>query len=466
MRFLTLLILSSNIVFGQTIISIDATVKDATANVYLDDVIIRCYSNETLVSVDTTGGMGRVIIDLPIQEEYEVHFTRDGYYGKFAYIDTRHSFPEEIAPVIAFPFQVSLFQENSDFDLGFLEEEPMIKMYISEGGYQEWDRAHLWYMLRKTEFAKGGCNAENYDEFKSSIDGAKQNEVDKDWNLALQNYKKAIELCPSQDFSSEIALIEREIEIASMNESQLIAKADSLAQHGLFYNDSYRYYQAVLERNPENKHAQDRITEINTLVYGQYDKNDPKFADVSDKSWTIYEDNMSEGYKNYELKDYNNALVNFRMASTTIPMMNRAGEMIHICTNKQMVPNEEFGMTFEKNCEYVNGLWDSGDTLKALQYAQLTRSAFNNRNVGFTQELLDFEVKVYTTSERDINPNNGDEIYQYCKLLMVAYMSRLHGDLDKAKSLYKRCLALRPKDLRPQQFIDEIDADLGLESDE
>ena len=381
-------------------------------------------------------------------------------------MDTRHQYPEDLPPYLSWPWHISLIQDDGTENFNFLKEEPVIKFSMDETGYQNWDKNHLTLMQRKIQFAKGGCNGDNYDDYKSTIDEAKENEGSKDWNKALQSYKKVTDLCPSQDFSSEIAFIEREIEIASMTEKQLIAKADSLSENGLFYSDSYRYYQAVLERNPENKHAQDRITEINTLVYGDYDKNDPKYVNITDKDWMVYEENMSEGYKKYELKDYVNAGVNFRMASTTIPMMHRAGEMIHICDNAKSPSKEEFGITFEKNCEYVNGLWDSGDTLKALQYAQLTRSAFNNGNVGFTQELLDFEVKVYATSERDINPNNGYEMYQYSKLLMVAYMSRIRGDLEKAKSLYKRCLVLRPKDLRPQQFIDEIDAELGLESDE
>ena len=197
------LFLVSSFAMGQAVISLDVNTKDEDTGKKLGGVKVEVYKNGQLFTTKSSASNGKVpIIDLPVEEgaTYQVFLKKPGYVTKMAEIDAHSDYPDELPPVIAFPFQTSLFATADGVDFTFLETSPMIKMYIGDGGYQDWDKDHLEEMKKKIANLKKEINEKKEEEEQKKADfdayvKAGDNAVKKeDYQKAIEQYDLALDL--------------------------------------------------------------------------------------------------------------------------------------------------------------------------------------------------------------------------------------------------------------------------------
>lgn len=456
--YLILYFLSVGICWSQVkTIECEIYVKNEETNSALGSTEVIFMEDDQIAFKNITGISGKLFFrELEINKEYLIHFKHKGFVTKIASLNTMVENNDQMPPFISVPMTVTLFPEIEGADFSFMQEEPIIKFSIEPFGRLIWDKAHLNEMLLKIQEEKSKFTPLN-PNCAINVKKALEYKANNDFVNAIKYYSAANETCTSEKFTAEIKLLNAELKFSKMTFDELVSHADSIYSNtSLKYSGAYPYYERANQLDTGNLHVQSRINEILNLVYGDVRLTDPALGGISVESWNIYTLNMETGYALYELEMYDLALPYFQKAATSISIMHRAGELINLCKRNMGFQNNDFGISFQENCAFVNATFTAGDTTEALLYAQRTRMAYNNKNQGFSKEILALEKEIYGSESRLITPENGDLMYQYSKLMIAAYMSYTRGDLVRSRELYERCSKIRPNDTRPKYFLDKI----------
>ena len=271
------LFLASSIGLAQgSVIQLDVKTSDDDSGKKLGGVTVEVYKNGQLFTTKVSAANGKVpLIDLPIEEgvTYNVFLKKAGYVTKMANIDAHFDYPEDLGPVIPFGFETALFKKVEGVDFSFLETSPMIKMFIDDGGYQSWDKAHLKEMIKKIDDLKSKMDEKKEEEEKKEADfqayvKAGDAAVGKEkYETAIEQYDLALGVKDDADVKAKKADAQKKLDDLNANAAKEKEFSDKMAAAKVAFDgnkleEALKLYKEASALKPDEKLPKTRITEI------------------------------------------------------------------------------------------------------------------------------------------------------------------------------------------------------------
>jgi tetratricopeptide (TPR) repeat protein len=262
---------------------------------------------------------------------------------------------------------------------------------------------------------------------------ASQHFANQDYQSALEQYKRAQEILPLKD---ELLAKMQEIEVLIENEkaySELRALADELFQSKEYTSARDKYAEA-LQLKPGATHDSGRIDEIDAILAG--------IAEAEQ----AYTSAISEADRAFNNKDFEQALEAYQLAVSIKPEeeypQNRAAE-----TEEKIEEMEARQLAYNENISTADAHYNSG------QY-QLAIAAY--------QEALKFKASDQYAENRITEARSfisEAEINEaYDNALASARFHENNGDLISALESWKTAASLKPDESLPRNKIAELGA--------
>lgn len=277
MKVLTIIfsIMIGGLVYAQKpVIQLVVTVRNDANGEKMNGAKLEVFKGKELLYTKFSGSNGKVpSVDLPINasELYSFRISKDGYVSKLATINSSFELEEDLPPFLPFPVQVSLFQNCDQADLSFMKDEPIIKFYIDEGGFQTWDMAHLKSMQVKIQDHKYAyLSAEQAELYFGNIKLAEAAKDSNEFKKAIAYYEEIAPLSYCDEI--ELAIVACKMKSAEVEIEDQYQKLLSTAD-GYFDAGSYLRAKALYERalsiKPKDPYPKERIQEIDQILNDQ-----------------------------------------------------------------------------------------------------------------------------------------------------------------------------------------------------
>ena len=268
----------------------------------------------------------------------------------------------------------------------------------------------------------------------------------KNWAVALENYKNAIDTKPDQQYPKDrVAEIQSkvgELESLKAKEDQYsgyIKLADAAFTAG-DWRTSIKHYQEALEVFKDRPYPQDQIRKA----------EDQMKAEAEDEIEAEYQKILSVANKKFDEKNYERALELYLRAKTLKPedplpqkRIDEINKIIAELANK------------EKNqARYDQLIADADDFFRNEKWKEAKdkyTEAYNLINNKYPeQQIKACDLKMHDATDAEL-------MVQYNKIIAKADEYFNNKVYDKARGLYQRALNLRPSDQYPKDRLAEID---------
>ena len=179
--------------YSQPYIDLTMSVRDSGTEEKLDYVWVQVYKGDTLVDSDSSGvmlwgGEGHLKgFWLEYGSKYKLVFSKEGYITKTAEVDLTNPKLKKNDDEIHLSLFVTLFPDCGAGDYTFMETTPMIKLFLSDEGEQDWDKEYAREMQLKVGAAHyANISKDQKDEYiKLYFDGQSL--------IEFQKYDEAME---------------------------------------------------------------------------------------------------------------------------------------------------------------------------------------------------------------------------------------------------------------------------------
>lgn len=280
-------------------------------------VTIELIQNGSVVASAVTASNGKYTLSGPadLKQPIKVKFSKSGFVSKFVTFDMSAANEEDLPAGDLRPLEslsLSIFEERSGVDFGFLNSEPVGKFtYDASKMKPDNDYRHQQKMKLKIEnlLAKAEAEKDNNDAaYNEAIQKADAAYDSKKYEEALSFYEQAITIKPKEEHPAQRILeidallqAQQEAALADQQENQeyynLIEAADNLRDGGEL-NKALEKYQEALDLKDE-QYPRDEIKKIEKIV--KYDKA------------------IEQGDIFFDQKSYKTAQEKFKLASKLKP---------------------------------------------------------------------------------------------------------------------------------------------------
>jgi tetratricopeptide (TPR) repeat protein len=454
--------------YAQTLI-LSGMLKEQDSNRRLEDCQVVVYKNGDEMDQFNTGKSGKYELDLELGYVYDIKISKAGYVYKILRFDTQNINEEDKAGGFAKEPDVYLFPMIEGFNMDLLKDPIGICKYNPQLNDLDWDLNYTNAQKKKIEdelkrlknlAEKGAQMRAEFDKLMLEGDG-KMGE--KKWKDAMDKYQAALAILPQdavakQKYADAKAKYDAEMAALSADAEYLKLMKDGDDLKGQKkYTEAIKVYQSALKKKPAETDPKERIYECEQLIKGganqeKYDKliaeADAKFAsadyqtainkykDAASLFPTIaypktqitkaqglldaqlakaqedarkeeqYNNQMALAAKNYQEKNYEGALTNYKEANRILP--DRPEPPAKISELNQLLAD--------------------------IEKQRKDKEALDKKNNELAQLEADYQAKI----------QQADKLFKEDKL-------------EEAKTEYSAASQVKPAEKYPQSRIQEID---------
>lgn len=458
----------SVISFAQDpVITLNVDTKDDDTGKKLGGVTVEVYKNGKLFTTKVSAANGKVpTIELPVGEgvQYTVYLKKPGYVTKMANIDAHYDYPEDLPPILPWEFQTSLFQSVDGVDFSFLETTPMVKFFVADGGWQEYDKKYTKDMLERIEKLKEEIAEKKEEEEKKEADflayvEAGDNAVKKeDFSTAIEQYDLALAIKNDAEVQTKKANAQKaldEMNAAAQKEKDFSAKMEAAkkALDSNNLNEALTLYKEASNIKPDEKLPLERIAEIEETIANQKaeEENFKNLVALGDNA--LGAENFDEAISKYEeaLKIKSDSGVQQKLENAKKAKSDKeaAAEAA-----------EKLEADYKKAMDEANKAFDTKDYATAKEKYNEALALKSNE-----QEPKDQIAKIdKILADEKAAKEAADKLEaDYQKLIQEANALFDKKDWANAKIKYQEALAIKNNEKHPLDRIDLINKNIADE---
>ncbi len=272
------------------------------------------------------------------------------------------------------------------------------------------------------------------------------------WPVALEKYKGALELKPSESYPvNRIAEIKTKLseleKVGALDEeyNAFIKQADELFNQQE-YIEAKKIYEKALDVKPKEQYPKDKIASADTFLK----------QETLNEEARVYQKILDVAQRKFDEKNYEKALELYLRAKTTKPSdpipQQRIDEINQIISKlgADKKQEEEYDSHIKDgDYQFEKGNW------KAARNSYI--KAFNIFNREYPEKKI-VECDKFLEKEGNNQANKS-----YNKLIKKADEYLTKANYPKAKDLFTRALGLKPSDQYPKDKLEEIEKLLNPE---
>ncbi len=341
--------------------------------------------------------------------------------------------------------------------------------------------------------------------YKSYIATADKNFDDKQYSNAKDNYNKALEIKPNEQYPLyELQKIEKLIaeqqNLEALNAQKLKAYNESIKQADLNFDnkkyiDAKANYEKALSFKPNEQYPEDKINDINDILekLQSVDKQYNRIIQFADNDFNLkYYDKAKQNYEKASLlkpeqtypknkiAEINNLFLSLKEKEKSY---NEAITQGDAAFNQKQYQNSKLfynkALTFKPDEQYpksklleIDKILAQIDTLKQSYQTAIASAdgAFNNKNyqsaLGLYQQASGIKPNEQYPQNRITEVNKlladleaGEKLYN--QAIVKADKLYRSSEFEEAKTIYQQSLTYKPEEEYPKTKITDIDQKLA-----
>ncbi len=392
---------------------------------------------------------GRFEFSIGLNGKYEIVVAKQGYYSKKLEFNTR--IPKDEVGIWNYKFVITMIPVIDGFDASLLDKPIGKIMYVEKVGEFDYNEAYTFNMLKKLEALMRQYEKARKQAYKKIIAQADAAFNNKDYDLSVELYDKAIDLDPYETYPDDqlvmIGKIIQQDKNAQKNYAENIAEADKYFK-STDYPNAKKYYKRALNYL-NNPYPEDQLALIDKIL----NDSDLLLSEQQAKE-KAYAEAIAAGDRLFVSKQYENAVSKFTEALNIKPKEQYPKDKL-VELNvliAQLAKDNKSKDEIEKQYKAAIALADKGFTGK--DYI-ISRS-------NYKKALLIKPAETYPKtriSEIDnILARNKSFDEKYNGFIAVADKSFESKEYQSAKNNYQQALSIKPNETYPASKIKEINA--------
>ncbi|MCK5823229.1 MAG: hypothetical protein KAG95_04440 [Bacteroidales bacterium] len=279
--------------------------------------------------------------------------------------------------------------------------------------------------------------------YKEYIASADKNFNEKKYLDAKNNYNKALEIKPNEQYPiyklKELEKLISELQnLEALNAQKIKAFNEAIKQADFYFNnkqyvDAKTNYQKALSYKPKEKYLQDKINEINNIL----DKL--KSVDEQYNKTILFADN------DFSLKHYEKAKKNYQIASLLKPDQAYPKNKIAEINNMLLSLNK-------KEKFYKEAIKEADITFEQKQY--MNSKILYNKALTFKPEEQYPKSRLVEIDKILAQLNEVEQSYQ--SAITSADQAFSNKNYQSSLGLYQKALGIKPNEQYPQNKIAEV----------
>jgi tetratricopeptide (TPR) repeat protein len=423
------------------------TIKDLKSGKRLSDAKAILKVNGTEISSSTTSGNGKYELFLELEKDYELVFSKKGYFAKIINIDLR-DIPEEEKNqgVFQLNIEIELFEEIEDIDASLLQQPIGKSRFDPLRGSIEWDMDYTVKQQRKIQVlmkeyeSKLAAERERNKKFDELISKAEAAAKTEDFDQAIAFYGQAKDLKPSkaEELDKDINEIKQ----------QQKAIAESKAKEAEFQNLLQEAQTALSDAKfeiAEKKISAAIVIKPNDATAKTLKAN-IETAKSKDADFKKY---VSAGDAAKQKEDFQSAVSNYELALKVFPDNSEVKEKLS--GSKDLLEKQKNAAKLEEN---YNRLISEADALFGKNNFTAAIGKYKD-----AQELKPNEAypksKITEAEQKIEAQKQAEQLAEYEKLLDKAEKSLEKNNFDKAITEFEAAKETLPTDPRAPKRIEE-----------
>lgn len=405
---------------------------------------VNVYKNGVQEIVVTTDDNGKFDLKLDLNKEYDLVFTKQGYFLKKLFFNTK--VPKEDVGIWNYKFAIELIPSIDGFDAS-LFNEPIGKFeFSSQIGDFDYDEVYTANMQKRIKALMREYEKAKREAYNKLVAQADDYFNKKQYDEAIEIYDKAVDLDPYDPYpDDQIYMIGRIIqkdENAQKNYQKNIQIADQNFQVKDYLN-AKKYYNRALKYLNE-KYPKEQIDLCDKFM-------DEPQDDTNDKAYNLA---LAAADRSYDAKQYPSALAKYTEASGIKPNESYPKERIAELNDilAQLEGDKKAKEELERAYQAAITAADAGFNSK-----NYTTAKSNYEKASQLKPAEQYPRTRLTEIENLLAANKSlDEKYK--GFIAVADQSFNAQQYESAKTNYQQALSIKPGEAYPTNKIKEIDA--------
>ncbi len=295
----------------------------------------------------------------------------------------------------------------------------------------------------------GKNEAQKEKDYNEMIGKAEAKFNNKEWSQAIDYYQKAKKLKENEtEPDDKIALAKANIqsELDLEREKKYLA---NIVKADAFFNsenldEATEYYKKALIIKNNERHPKDRLLTIQKII-----DDEVNVASAKRVEGIAYETLIKEADDLLIAENYTESLKKFEIALTKKPT-----DFYVISQIKKVKANIDSENQENDKIAKYDKLVSEGDALMSLETWSKAKIKFESALALYNKSHPANQITICDEMMKKDSGSEAEKAYQ--KILTVAQTKMDDKNYEKAISLYKRALKIRPSDSKPQAKIDEI----------
>ncbi len=397
----------------------------------------------------TSDAKGKFEFSIDLNAQYEIVVAKQGYYSKKLSFNTR--VPKDEVGIWSYKFVMTMIPTIDGFDASLLDKPIGKIMYVDKVGEFDYNEAYTFNMLKKLEALMKAYEKARTQAYKKIIAQADAAFNNKDYDLSVELYDKAIDLDPYETYPDDqivmIGKIIHQDENAEKNYAKNIAEADKYFK-SIDYPNAKKYYNRALNYL-SNPYPEDQLALIEKIL----NDKDAQFNEQQAKE-KAYTEAIAAGDRLFTSKQYENAVSKYTEALNIKPKEQYPKDKL-VELNvliAQLAKNKKSKEEIEKQYRAAIALADKGFSGKDY--------IASRSNYVKASQIKPAETYPRTkiTEIDNILAGNKSLNEKYNGFIAVADKSFLDKEYQSAKNNYQQALSIKPNEAYPASKIKEIDA--------
>lgn len=427
---------------------------------------IDVYQNSQKEKTLTTGQEGLFQLEMDLNKEYTIAFSKEGYVTKRIFVNT--SLPEDDGDQWEVEFSIGLFEMYPGLDVSALEA-PITKIrYMERERSFGYDREYTARMKNKVDKILAQLRKLKEEAYKKLIRKGDQHFDNKEYKESIQAYESALERRPDERYPER--QIERAKELLEERKERqvkyknAVAKADALFEDEK-YEDARTIYQEALSYDRTKSYPSEQIDEIERIL----EKRKAEKRAEQEKQGK-YESLIAEADSQFDEERYKTSKSNYQAALDIRPEEEYPKQRIELINDQLARLKAEKEKREQQNERYREAI-NTADQLFRMEEYEDARIAFNQALKIKSDEaypavkINEIDSILQARKEKEKQKKLDRRYAQEIEKADALFNDKTYAD---AKTHYKKALQIKPEEVYPKkriQRIEEIWQDMQASAD-
>ncbi len=416
---------------------------------------IDVYQNSQKEKTLTTGQEGLFQLEMDLNKEYTIAFSKEGYVTKRIFVNT--SLPEDDGDQWEVEFSIGLFEMFPGLDVSALEA-PITKIrYMERERSFGYDREYTARMMNKVDKILAQLRKLKEEAYKQLIRKGDQHFDDKEYKESIQAYESALERRPDERHPER--QIERAKELLEERKEgqakyeNAVAKADTLFEDEK-YEDARSMYQEALSYDRTKSYPSEQIDEIERILERR--KAEKRAEQEKQEK---YESLIAEADSQFDEERYKTSKNNYQAALDIKPEEEYPKQRIELINDQLARLKAEKEKREQQNERYREAI-NTADQLFRLEEYEDARIAFNQALKIKPDEaypagkISEIDSILQSQKEKEKQRNLDRRYAQEIEKADELFNDKTYAD---AKTHYKKALQIKSEEVYPKKRIQRIE---------